>query len=292
MTTGDLITQPWQIQRRDLLMGDGTEYDIVQIAGAAGTPATVPSDRALAQRDGSIAGQDWLSSRAMTITFEIVDNDTGSMTAKLDALSRAMAPTTDPEPLAIRLPGVANATLVTTNVHVRRRSVPIDNTFAHGVARATFQVSSADPLFYSIATTTTTAQASGGTSTVGLTFPATFDLSFGGAITPGAVEVTNNGNYDAPFTFRIYGPVQDPVLTRASDGAFLAFTKTLATSADFLEVKTDDRTVTLGGTLNAYSTLDADSTWFDLIPGSNDLRLTRTGSGAATIAVYSRHAYA
>ncbi len=291
MSTGQLITAEWQIERNGLLMGDGTAYDLVNIEGLAGAPATVPSDRALAQRNGSIAGEDYLSARSIILTFEIVDDNTSTMAAKLDALARAMGPTVDPEPIAFWLPGVANSTVVTATAHVRRRDVPIGIRFANGVARATFLLSAADPRLYGIYQTIVSVNAAG-TSSAGLTFPATFDLSFGGAITPGLAEVTNAGNFSAPFTFRIYGPVQDPVVTRSSDGAFLGFTKTLATAADYLEVDTQNRTVKLGGITNNYNTLNADSTWFDLAPGLNELRLTRTGSGAATLVVYSRNAYA
>jgi len=273
-------------------MGDGTVYDLVNIEGLAGAPPAVPSDRALAQRNGSIAGEDYLSARSIILTFEIVDDNSLTMTAKLDALARAMGPTVDPEPIAFWLPGVANSTVVTATAHVRRRDVPIGIRFANGVARATFLLSAADPRLYGIYQTIVSVNAAGRSAGVGLTFPATFDLSFGGAITPGLAEVTNAGNFSAPFTFRIYGPVQDPVVTRSSDGAFLAFTKTLATAADYLEVDTQNRTVKLGGITNNYNTLNADSTWFDLAPGLNELRLTRTGSGAATLVVYSRNAYA
>nr|MCH9835585.1 hypothetical protein [bacterium] len=86
MSTGQLITAEWQIERNGLLMGDGTVYDLVNIEGLAGAPAAVPSDRALAQRNGSIAGEDYLSARSIILTFEIVDDNTSTMTAKLDAL--------------------------------------------------------------------------------------------------------------------------------------------------------------------------------------------------------------
>ena len=125
MPTGDLITGDWQIERGDLLVGDNTAYGITQVLGAAGAPPTVASDRALARRHGSIAGEDYLSPRSLTLTIEVVDDETATMTQKLDALSRAFGPSIDPVPTALRIPGVALGAVVTTSAHVRRRTIPI-----------------------------------------------------------------------------------------------------------------------------------------------------------------------
>lgn len=291
MATGDLITTEWQIERGGLLMGDGTDYDLVRVTGLAGHPATRPSDRAMAQRHGAVAGEDYLTPRVMTFTFEIVETASATMTTKLDALSRAMAPSVLELPTAFRVPGVGLGGVVTANTHIRRRTVPIGLAYANGVARATFQMVASDPRLYALAQQSVLVGAAE-TASVGLTFDASFDLSFGGAIAPGLVEITNTGTIDAPFIYRIYGPVTDPVVTRSSDGAYMAFTKTLAGATDFIEVDTAARTVLIGGVTNDYASLDADSTWYDLEPGLNEIRLTRTGSDAATLVVYLYDAFA
>jgi hypothetical protein len=70
----------------------------------------------------------------------------------------------------------------------------------------------------------------------------------------------------------------------------MSFTTTVA-DGSYLEVNGQNRTVLLNGVTNNYSTLDVGSTWLDVPAGTDELRLTRTGSDAATLAVYYRDTY-
>jgi len=285
----ELITADWQIQRNGYLLGDGTDFDIVSIQGLAGAPATRPSDRSLSRRHGAIAGEDYLGSRAVTLGFDVVADSSSTLGEKLDTLARAFAPSVNQVPTFFRVPGVGGGGIVQAEMHVRNRSVPVTTEFARGVARCQFQLAAADPRLYSATLKTDQVSATEAT-TAGLTFSATFDLSFGGAINPGTVETVNAGTFAAPLTFRVYGPVTDPVVTRGSDGAQMSFTTTVA-DRSYLEVNGQNRTVLLNGVTNNYSTLDVGSTWLDVPAGTDELRLTRTGSDTATLAVYYRDTY-
>ena len=288
MATGDLITADWQIERNGLLMGDGSVYDLRKIDGLAGAPPTAPSDRSLSQRHGSIAGEDYLKPRTIVLTFEIV-SDESTLTAKLDALNLAMVPSINPVATAYRIPGVAGGGVVTNTTHSRNRSVVVDSSYARGVATVVVQLVAADPRLYGLTQSSATARTDD-IATVGLEFDAVPDLTFGGAIFPGSLTVNNAGNFTEPFKLRIYGPATDPVVTRSSDELFLSFTGTVALG-DYLEIDGADRTIKLNSVTNKYSLLDGDSTWFDLDPGANTLRLTRTGSDASTLVVYLYSAF-
>jgi hypothetical protein len=191
--------------------------------------------------------------------------------------------------IAYRVPGVAGGGVVTSTAHCRNRSVNVDAVYARGVATVDVQLSAADPRLYGLTQNSVSAGVAAGAA-VGVTFNATAPFSFGGAIAPGSATVTNAGNFAEPFVMRIYGPCVDPVVTRASDSLALSFTTTIA-DGNYLEVDTASRTVKLNGVTNQYSVLDGGSTWFDLVPGDNDLRLTRTGADVATLFVYFYNAY-
>ena len=288
MATGDLITGDWQIERNGVLFGDGTVYDIRQITGLAGAPKSASSDRMLSARHGAVAGEDYVTPRTVTIKFEIV-SDESTLTAKLDVLTLAFAPSIDPVLIAYRIPGVAGGGVVTSTAHCRNRSINVDAVYARGVATVDVQLSSADPRLYGLTQTLATA-ATDDVSAVGLEFNVTGDFGFGGAIAPGSVTVTNAGNFAEPFLFRVYGPCTDPVVTRSSDSLFMSFSGTIA-DGDYLEVDTATRTVKLNGVTNKYSWLLGSSTWFDLVPGANVLRLTRTGADTSILFVYLYNAY-
>jgi len=84
----------------------------------------------------------------------------------------------------------------------------------------------------------------------------------------------NNGNFPAPVTFTIIGPVNNPVIDNDSlaPGNSIYIIYNLGTS-DIVTVNTLDRSVLLNG----YSRPDLldvqNTTWFDLAPGQNNLRL-------------------
>ena len=285
---GALITGDWQIQRAGVLLGDTTDYDIRKIDGL-GQPPAVPSDKPLSQRHGAVAGKDYLGSRVVTLLFEVVEDDTSTMGAKLAVLAEAFAPTEDQVPTFMQVPGVGGGGVIELATHVRRRSVSITTEYARGLATVAVQLSASDPRLYGYALITGSANADDA-SALGLEFDVTPDIGFGGAVLPGLIETSNEGNFPAPLTFRVYGPVIDPVVTRVSDGAAMSFTTTVA-DGSYLEVDSESRTVKLNGVTNQYSTLDVGSTWLEVPAGVDQFRLTRTGAGSATLVVYYNDCY-
>lgn len=68
MAAGDLITGDWQVEIRSLLLGDGTDYDLVDIQGIEGQ--TVKTADLSLLGDGSTLGVDRRGPRRIILTIE------------------------------------------------------------------------------------------------------------------------------------------------------------------------------------------------------------------------------
>lgn len=134
-----------------------------------------------------------------------------------------------------------------------------------------------DPRIYSDTVYTNSVPAAAtGFEPSGRSFPETGDITYGISTPSGQILVTNAGNTTSYPVFTIYGPGNFPALTNATSGYTLFFTGTLG-SGEYLTIDTNPlrRTVTLNGSASAYRRLRfADSTWWGLVPGINDVRLS------------------
>ena len=93
MPAGDLLTDDYQLELRGVLMGYGTDYQIRPegIGGLGSAPAKV-RQVSLAHGDGSVAADDLLGERIITVPITITGDDPGDAMDKLDALNTAWAP--------------------------------------------------------------------------------------------------------------------------------------------------------------------------------------------------------
>jgi hypothetical protein len=126
----------------------------------------------------------------------------------------------------------------------------------------------------------------------GRAYPRSYPLSYSGGSAVGAVQATNAGNYKTPAVLAITGPVIGPQVQHIQSGRQLRFNLTLGVS-DVLTVDLASRAVLLNSTANRRPTLTADSAWFLLGPGQNDLRFSGTpgGGGTAHLTVTYRSAW-
>jgi hypothetical protein len=99
---------------------------------------------------------------------------------------------------------------------------------------------------------------------------------------------------DAPVwpRFRITGPITNPVLLNNTSGRQIGFNINLA-AAEFIDVYPERGRVLLGGTADRYSVYDfQNSSWWQLGPGTNDVRLLAAAySAGASAVVFWRAAY-
>ena len=260
-------------------IGAGSGLEVVELEGVWETPDLRTSDVDRSRAHGQWQGIDLLGGRAITATLQAnvpIDDNAWSV------LQRALVATGNELPLTLQLTGFANSSQVTTDVRVRRLSVPVDTErYQFGVARVVVEWWATDPRFYDSSETSTQVQISSPTGT-GLTFDVTFDLGFGGEIPSGVMNVTNFGNFDAPWVAEITGPLTDPRIEHVGLGRTLEFDGEVQ-SGQTLRVDSATKTVTLDGA-SRYSWLQPGSQWFDLEPGSNQLRFAaQSGTGTGTL---------
>lgn len=112
----------------------------------------------------------------------------------------------------------------------------------------------------------------------GVSFPLTFPLQFS-TTTSSHLEVVNSGNTDSPPILTVHGPVVNPVIDNDTIGESIRLTYALG-SGDEIRVDVGERSVQLNGA-ERKDLFDARlSSWWELAPGTNRLRLR--GSGMAS----------
>jgi hypothetical protein len=284
---GALITEDWQMEFRGLLLGAGTNIDLVQIEGLLGFNQLTTSDRPRFRRNGLHLGFDFLGGRSVVLTLEVYGRGQ-ELTDLMRQVQLAFQPTAPEAPLAFQFPGVACEGKSFVNVRTRRREGNINVDYHYGLAIVMIELAATDPRIYSCSTGQVTTRPLA--DSAGLTWPLTWPLSWGAAGEDGIVEVNNRGTFPAPAIIRIDGPVTDPTIEHANTGSVLKLNATMA-DGDYVLIDTDLRLVLLNGTSNRYSWLDSTSEWFELAPGSNGLVYRADASPDSLLTVTWRPAW-
>lgn len=113
----------------------------------------------------------------------------------------------------------------------------------------------------------------------GLTFPLTFPLVFSsGTAEDPTLPITNVGNMPSPPLLVVTGPVLNPEITNVTTGETIATFLNLGQGAQaFIDV--ERRELRLGsatGTLRLDLIDEADTSWWELQPGVNEIRMSDT----------------
>lgn len=288
MAAGDLITTDWQMEYDGALWGDLTDLALVKVEGVLDLPGVTSGDRNRLRRHGTYAGDDFLAGREVEVTLEVYGSDASDFASKIAALTLATRPGRAALPLVLRLPGVAGGAKVQTLARVRRRSLPLDLDYLYRLPTAVLQFYADDPRFYS--TPAGSAVVGLPTSGGGLTFPAAAPFVFGTVVAGGNVTLTNAGTFDSSPVVRIDGPVTNPSLQNVTTGKTLTLTLDVP-AGQYVDLDFDRRTVLLNGTASRYSALVSTSTWWDLIPGANEVQFRAVSFGAGTATFTYRSAW-
>lgn len=282
MAAGDLITEDYQLEYNDILIGSTTTgLEVVEFSPFE-SPDVRSSDLVRPQDHGLFPGTDYYSGRSIMLEIEAW----GGWDAVTNVLN-AFQTQTDEIPLVFQLPDIGK---LRANVRVRRRSaIPINMEYV--VAEKTpviIEFFATDPRLYS-----NTLKSNGGdlvADSSGMTFNATFDLSFGVGASP-TVSVENEGTFETRPTVEITGPITDPYIENQTTGKSLAFTGELA-STDTLTIDFLNRSVYLNGTSSRYGWIDDPSQWWTLVPGANSIRFGGTaGATTPSFTIQWRDAY-
>jgi hypothetical protein len=188
---------------------------------------------------------------------------------------------------------------------VRKRQVPIDVAWGAGAGFAQkilVQLQCTDPRVYApTQSPSVTLPAPPG----GLTFPATFPLSFGGGSSAGTITLNNTGDIETRPIVVINGPVTSPTIQNQTTGALVTIKNpnqvgfTIQTG-EKLWVDMDQHEVyyySVGSSIGSArrSWVVAGSTWWDLAPGTSVVAFSSQDaslpSPAPTCSVYWAPAY-
>jgi hypothetical protein len=272
-------------------------YQVISIDGLDGIP-TVNADIQRPLDTGMFAGLDVGSERNITIT-QVIKGATGAdLATARQALGGVLSPAGAIEsPFYIQMENGIYSCMARPekyNFTLDLNMVQVLGGTSTCLMRAT------DPRLYGAPSKTATVglpAPSGG----GMTFPATFNLSFGGGGGAGGIlDVYNNGTFEMRPIVIFTGPCTNPVATNLTlaSAPSVGFDIVLNTG-DTLTVDMQNQSAVLltAGSSQGVSRLADlvfDSVWWNLIPGLNVIEFT-TSDGvqvAGTMTVESADAYA
>lgn len=155
----------------------------------------------------------------------------------------------------------------------------------HSIARFSVPLWAGDPRAYSVDTHTAS---TGFPSTVGgLAWPTTWPAIWDGVTTSGDLSVSNTGTETAWPTYRIDGPVTDPVILNADTGQAMRFAITLS-PGEWLTVDTGTHQVLGNGDPAASRRNTFHGDWFGLPPGPSTIRFTGSSGAGSTLSAFWR----
>lgn len=262
------VTEDWQLDYSGLTVGGSTDFGLVSVSGMLDLPGVRTADEVLLNRHGLQAGEDFLGQRIITLEMDIFGVNDAAMQSRVDEFASAFTVGVE-RVLTFQLPGAAGGGVGRVMARVRKRKVQHGLNFVNGLTRASVQFVASDPRVYVDAEQTDTVGLP--VSAGGITFNATFPVTFDAFVDDGSVSITNSGTFDAPLVIKIVGPVTNPSVENVTTGETLSISGTI-TAGTYYIIDTADRTVLLNGTASRYSELDASSTWLQLQPGSNTLQ--------------------
>jgi hypothetical protein len=242
----------------------------------------------LVEDDGRTLGPYWLSGRAGTIQGVLLPAtlDMAVVAVAESKLKRATR--------ALRGDGILRWTPPNDSsprqIRIRRADGPRITGRRPKAFQATFD--SPDPYALSSTEQSVTITPGAAAGELGVADPET-DPETSALNVTGQQSVFNAGDAPTWPRFRVTGPINNPVVLNNTTGQRIGFNINLATIADFIDVYPERGRVLLSGTADRYNVYDfANSSWWRLTPGTNDVRLLASSFNAgSTVVVYWRHAY-
>lgn len=283
---------PWQFSFNGQTFGNATPSAVLKVTGLGDNPHIRSATPTRARDHGQLVGLDLYGGRTFTITVWAKPNAVSLQTNLLKLAAALEVGLSTEQPLWFQQP---NLPLLCVMCRARKKAVPWDvNYGAAMVAKPVAQFHATSPYVFGVGKSVTLGVPP---PLPGMTFPATFPLSFGGAVTPAGVTATNNGNSSMRPVLVITGPVTSPYLSNESlPGApTLAITNPLQTgytvaTGDQLVIDFDAQSVEyyVGGVASGtqpasrMSWVVPGSTWWYLKPGANLIHLVSEDSVAVT----------
>lgn len=146
---------------------------------------------------------------------------------------------------------------------------------APNVVRWTVSLHAPDPRMYGSVLRSGSVDPAASIEGGGVTFPLVLPITFSTS-TATHLELTNAGNSGTPPTLTLRGPVGNPVFDNDTIGKSIYITYKLGES-DTVEVDVNARLVRLNGAERMDLLNAADTEWWEMVAGTNRLRVRGTG---------------
>lgn len=243
----------------------------------------------LVEADGSTFGPTWLSGRPGTVQgliLPVAGLDSATVNAALEKLERATR--------ALRLDGWLRWTPSGSSLE---RQLRFRRTAAPAVTRRrpkAFQFAITSPDAYITSSSEASLVITPGLAAgeLGIANPITDPITSDLNVT-GQAFVVNQGTAETWPRFQIAGPITNPEILNNTTGERIRLIFDLAVG-ETLDVMPRNGQILFNGTADRYGAYDfALSSWWQLLPGNNDVRLLASAySTGAAVTVYWRHAWA
>jgi hypothetical protein len=255
-----------------LSFGAGTALLVSGWDGVDDLPPVRSTDATRSGEHGAFLGTDLLNERTVTLQLLLLPEDPtpAAARARYDALVQAVATAFAPQ--NADLPLIYNAGTRRINCRPKRRDIPRELSRSGFSGVATIELAAADPRIYdaTLQTLTTGLPTSTG---LGTGFPIGFNLGFGGAVSGGFITAVNAGNFPSRPVVTLQGPADNPQITNLTTGQFIKLNLALG-ATDYLTIDFDAHSILLNGTASRRSSMSTLSQWWELPPGSSQLRWT------------------
>lgn len=255
-----------------LQWGAGTELLVSGWDGVDDMPPIRSTDAVRSGEHGAFLGLDLLNER--TVTLELIllpfDLTPANATARYDQLIQLVAQAFAPQ--AVDLPLVFSNGTRQINCRPKKRAIPRELQRQSFSGVATIELAAVDPRIYDANQQNLTARLPT-SSGLGTGFPIAFNLGFGGAVTGGYITVVNSGNFPTRPVITLQGPADNPQVTNLTTGQFIKLNLSLGVT-DFIKLDLDVHSILLNGTASRRSAMSATSQWWELAPGTTQLRWT------------------
>lgn len=264
-----------QVQVRDLVMGPGTNYTILN--GFNPWDRNVRADQGGPRpwAHGSWSGAEWMDEVVVPLILEVKGDGTkAGWFQSRAALHAAFAPIgDDTEEIELRFEFGGDEYVM----FGRPRVVNHDMTLIrNGVSVTNAAFIALNPLIFA-AESTTLGPINLPTMVGGLTVPFTVPFTIDSVLTGGSLEITNPGSAETYMVITIEGPVEEPrVIMQLEDGTIQTlFVNTKLLTGQTLTIDTAARTVLLNGSISQEGNTSGD---FPTLPvGGPHTMLFRAG---------------
>lgn len=292
---GELITGPAQLQFRDLLLGENTDYPLTKLAGWEDMPPLDIGSEPKPRGHGAESGMVLAGVHTITATFDI-DPAGPADTAAARRFLRSRAGVSVgglQEPIAVSLD---DGTTEIRYGQLTARSVPIELGYENVIRDAVLQWQCDDPRLYSVQEHTVNvrlpAPDPGAGSGAGV-YPQAYPFDYAGIVSGGGPQpVVNAGNAPTPAVYTLHGPNVSPGIRITDDAGTrrILFGSVTLAPGETLVIDVLNRTVMLGTASRYGFSTGVPIERMELAPGTSTVSLEGAGDTSTLLTVAYRDA--